>query len=125
MESRVHLLYFNIVPVRVRNGDRELLVNTFLDQRSSATLCDQRLLEALNIPSEDVTFGLTTVGCASQQMKAKKARLTVALAVDGKFIALPNVISASSLSLCRNPRLSLQDLDRWPHVKGVDLITLD
>ena len=33
------LAYFNIVPVRVRHG--EFLVNVFLDQRSSASLCDR------------------------------------------------------------------------------------
>ena len=63
------LVYFNIVPVRVRCDGRELLVNAFLDQGSSANLCDQRLLEVLNVSSEDVSFGLTTVGCATQQMK--------------------------------------------------------
>jgi len=119
------LVYFNIVPVRVRCDVRELLVNAFQDQGSSATLCDQRLLEVLNVPSEDIFFGLTTVGCATQQMKGKKASLSVAPVVDGKFIDLPNVISVKALPMCRNPRLSPQDLDRWPHLRGVDLHTLD
>jgi len=62
-------VYFNIVPVHATYGDRELLVIAFLEQGSSATLCNHRMLEALNVPSEDDTFGLTTVGCMSQQMK--------------------------------------------------------
>jgi len=33
---------------------------------------DQRLLEVLNVPSKDITFGLTTVGCAAQQMKGER-----------------------------------------------------
>ena len=110
------LVHFNIVPVRVRYGDRELMVNTFLDQRSSATSCDQRLLEALNVPSED---GLTTVSCAPQKIKGKKASLAVARVVDGYFIDLPNVISVSVLPMRRNPRVSSQDLNRCPHLNGV------
>jgi len=113
------LVYFNIVPVRVRYGDRELLVNTFLDQCSTATSCDQRLLEALNVPSEDVTFGLTTLSCAPQKIKGKKASLAVARVVDGYFIDLPNVISVSVLPMRRNPRVSSQDLNRCPHLNGV------
>ena len=45
--------------------------------------------------------------------------------VDGKFIELPNVISVNALPMCRNLRLSPQNLDRWPHLKGVDLHALD
>ena len=45
--------------------------------------------------------------------------------VGGKVIDLPNVISVNALPMCINPRLSPQDLDRWPHLKGVDLHTLD
>jgi len=70
MELSSSLVYFNIVPVRVRCDDREILVNAFLDQGSSTTLCDQRLLEVLNVPSKEITFGLTTVG-ATQRMKVK------------------------------------------------------
>jgi len=44
----------------------------------------------------------------------------VAHVVDRKFIDLPIVISVNALPMCRNPRLSPQDLDRWPHLKGVD-----
>jgi len=102
------LVYFNIVPVRVRCDDREILVNAFLDQGSSATLCDQRLLEVLNVPSKEITFGLTTVG-ATQRMKGKRARLSVAPVVEDKFIDLPNVITVNALPMRRNPRLSPQD----------------
>jgi len=66
------LLYFNIVPDRVRSNGRVLLVNAFQDQGSSAALCDQRLLVVLNVLSEDISFGLTTVGCATHQMKGKR-----------------------------------------------------
>jgi len=104
-------VYFNIVPVGVRFDGRELLVSAFLDQGSSATLCDQRLLEVLNVPSEDIFFGLTTVGCATQKMNGKKASLSVAPVADGTFIGLPNITSANALPMCRNPKLSPQDLD--------------
>jgi len=107
-------VYFNIVPVCVRCDDREILVNAFLDQGSSTTLCDQRLLEVLNVPSTEITFGLTTVG-ATQRMKGK--RLSVAPVVEDKFINLPNVITVMALPMRRNARLSPQDLERWPHLK--------
>ena len=71
------------------------------------------------MPSEDITFGLTAVGCATQQMKGKKASLSVAPVIDGKFIDLSNGISVNALPMCRNPRLSPQDLDRWPHLERV------
>ena len=44
--------------------------------------------------------------------------------VEDKFIDLPNVITVNALPMCRNPRLSPQDLERWPHLKGVDLHAL-
>ena len=70
------------------NG-REILVNAFLDQGSSATLCDQRLSEVLNVPSKEITFGLTTVGCAAQQMKGKKATYLWHLLLMANLLSCP------------------------------------
>ena len=48
-ESLSKAVYLCIVPVKVRYQDQEVLIYAFLDQGSTHTFCDKRLVEALNI----------------------------------------------------------------------------
>jgi len=55
------VVFLNIIPVRITCGDKEVVTNAFLDQGSSTSLCDSRLLQQLQFQGEKISFSLTTV----------------------------------------------------------------
>jgi len=50
------VVFLNIVPVRMTCGDNEVEANAFLDQGSSTSLCDSRLLQQLQLQGENFVF---------------------------------------------------------------------
>jgi len=55
------VVFLNIVPIRITCGDEEVVTNAFLDQGSSTSLCDSRLLQQLQFQGGKVSLSLTTV----------------------------------------------------------------
>ena len=51
----------NVVPVHIMAHGKEVKTNAFLDQGSTTTLCDERLVDALGLSGEPVTFSLSTL----------------------------------------------------------------
>jgi len=84
-------VYLNIVPVRVEANGKEFITKAFLDQGSSTTLCDKKLLELLGVPRERVTFALTMVNKTSERQQGFKASLSVAPLHENRYVGLPNV----------------------------------
>ena len=68
--------FFNILPVNVIHGNRKKSIDAFLDQGSSTTLCDQKLLDDLGVEGEHVTIALTTVYKTAQNCESKKVRFS-------------------------------------------------
>jgi len=50
------VVFLNIVPVGITCGDNEVVTNAFLDQGSSTSLCDSRLLQQLQLQGENFVF---------------------------------------------------------------------
>jgi len=50
------VVFLNIVPVRITCGDKQVVTNAFLNQGSSTSLCDSRLLQHLRFQGENVCF---------------------------------------------------------------------
>jgi len=112
-------VYLNIVPVWVEANGKEFITNAFLDQGSSTTLCDEKLLELLGVPRERVTFTLTTVNKTSERQQGFKASLSVAPLHENRYVRLPNVFSVKGLPIVCPPAPSTEALKRWRHLDGV------
>jgi len=50
----------NVVHLRITANGKEVKTNAFLDQNSTTTLCDERLVDALGLHGEPATFALST-----------------------------------------------------------------
>ena len=51
-------VYLNVIPVKVSARNKSILTYAFLDQGSTATLCDERLLDQLDISGEKLSSKL-------------------------------------------------------------------
>ena len=66
-ESSPNQVFLNIVPVRVYSKKSCVEMLAFLDQGSTTTLCDGRLLKNLGISGEKTSYSITTVNQTFEQ----------------------------------------------------------
>ena len=112
----------NIIPVRVTAGKRNIETYAFLDQGSTTTLCDERLLEQLNVHGEDAIYSITTINRTTENHKGKRISLCVsALQNEEDSVNLANVYSVQDLPVTPNKVLSKRDLKMWPHLQDVSI----
>ena len=114
-------VFLNVIPVRVSCGDNSVLTYAFLDQGSTATLCDKRLLDQLKASGDDVNFDITTINGNSTFRQGTKVSLTLSSLVGSETLFLPNVLSVDHVPTSPNPSLSRRDLMSWPHLQDVNL----
>ena len=62
----------NVVHLRVTANGKEVKTNAFLDQNSTTTLCDERLVDALGLHGEPATFALSTLNRVAAKRHGKK-----------------------------------------------------
>ena len=93
----------------------------FLDQGSMTTLCDGRLLESLRISEEKTSYSITTVNQTSEQRNGQKAKLLISAVTSNAIIELINVYCVDKLPIRPNPKLTEDDLTRWPHLQELEL----
>ena len=93
----------------------------FLDQGSTATLCDARLLNQLEVLGERVDFNISTLNGKSTRHRATKVNLTLSSLIGPDTLVLPEVLSVDNLPTNPNPPLSRSDLKAWPHLKNLEL----
>ena len=70
-------VYLNVIPVKVLARNKSILTYAFLDQGSTATLCDERLLDQLDISGEKLDFKITTINGKSTCHRGSKVSLTL------------------------------------------------
>nr|CAB3263162.1 uncharacterized protein LOC104265735 [Phallusia mammillata] len=124
MSTHAESVYLNIVPVKVTaSNGRKLETYAFLDQGSTTTLCDKRLIEQLDVGGRKTTYSLTTVSDRSQRREGLAVDLTVA-SLDGKqSVRLNDVLSVDSLPVSPN-RIPEGSLWRWPHLRNLEFPVL-
>ena len=114
-------IFLNLVPVRVRAGDKVVTTYAFLDQGSTATLCKPRLLQRLEISGENANFSLTTVTQEKKDVHSKKAKLSVSALNESHYFDLPEVFCVEQLPTKCNPCLTETELKRWTHLQGIEI----
>ena len=119
-ESISNQVFLNIVPVHVYSKKSCVDTLAFLDQGSTTTLCDGRLLESLGISGEKTSYSITTVNQTSEQRNGRKANLLILAVASNETIELKNVYCVDKLPIRPNPKLTEDDLTSWPHLYGLE-----
>ena len=112
----------NVILVRVTAGKRSIETCAFLDQGSTTTLCDERLLERLNVHGENAIYSITTINRTSENYKKKRVSLCVsALQNEEDSVQLTNVYPLKDLPVSPNKVLSKRDLKIRLHLQDVSI----
>ena len=113
--------FLNVVPVKVRAGNKTVNTYAFLDQGSTATLCESRLLQRLGISGEKAKYSLTTVNQTEVNLNGKKATLLVSALNDDQYTELTEVFCVEKLPISPNPCLTEKELNSWTHLRGIEI----
>ncbi|XP_030828101.1 uncharacterized protein LOC115919169 [Strongylocentrotus purpuratus] len=114
-----------VVPVKVAGNNKELETWALLDEGSDVSLCDERLVEELGVQGAHKEFQLTTINKAGLRRKGLEVSLTVKNVSDGESIDLPKVWTVDKLPISKSCIPTDEDLNRWPHLRGVHLPRID
>ncbi|XP_023192317.1 uncharacterized protein LOC111609249 isoform X1 [Xiphophorus maculatus] len=114
---------FSIVAVKVKSQKSNKVVQTyaFLDPGSSGTFCTETLAKSLNLKGKRTNILLRTMN----QNKIVNVQVLSGLEVSelktNDFIALPDVLTQSTMPVSTLNIPQQKDIDQWPHLKPVNL----
>ena len=113
----------SIVPVKVnvKGQDKKVLTYAFLDPGSNTSFCTEDLLKKLNAKGERATLSLTTMGKSNETIECSLVNLEVSDIGNQNLIELPMVYSRPSLPVSTSAIGTQEDVNRWPHLKGIDV----
>ena len=116
-----------IVPVKVnaRGQDRKVLTYAFLDSGSNTSFCTDALLRKLDAKGVKTTLSLTTMQTTNEAIECSLVNLEVSDLSDLNVIELPMVYSRPSLPVSTNAIGTQEDVDRWPHLKGITVPNIE
>ena len=116
-----------VVPVKVRAKGSNTLLRTyaFLDGGSNTTFCSDQLLKDLGARGIGTTLTLTTMERENSTKASSLVQLEVFDLDENNFIELPLVFSTPVLPVSSESVPRQEDVDRWPHLKGVRIAEID
>ncbi|KAK3745210.1 hypothetical protein QZH41_004249 [Actinostola sp. cb2023] len=116
-----------IVPVKVKAPGKSRVIETyaFLDNGSNTTFCTEELMQKLGIKGRKTNLSLTTVQSKNAAVECRLLNLEVFDLKQENQIDLPNVYSMHKLPVSSADIATRQDIDRWPHLKGIELTAID
>ena len=98
-------------------GNKSGLTYAFLAQSSTATVCDKRSHNQLEVLSGKVDFNISAVNEKSTRRWATKVSLTLSSLIGPDTLVLLQVASVENLPTNPNPSLSRNYLQALPHLK--------
>ncbi|XP_060567693.1 uncharacterized protein LOC132726393 [Ruditapes philippinarum] len=113
-----------VVPVIVR-GENGIQCHTYalLDDGADKTLCDERLLQKLNVDCKPITFQISTVNSSSSTSYGHEADLTV-MAVNGtgsEEVSLRKVWSVKKLPISAKSAAMHLDYKTFPYLSDIEI----
>ena len=110
-----------VVPLKVRSPDRNKAVATyaFLDTGSTASFCSEELANQLGLSGRETLLALTTIEKEDSKFKSSMVSLEVSDLEDEVLVKLPVVFTRSKLPVSVDNAAAQEDIDRWPHLRGV------
>ena len=121
MTKRSYRTFLNVVQVKVRAGNKTVTTYAFLDQSSTANLCESNILQRLGISKEPAKYSLTTVNQTKVNVDGKKTTLLVSALNDDQYTELTEVFCAETLPISSNPCLTETELNNWTHLRGIEI----
>ena len=112
-----------ILPVCVKAKDGKDAIQTyaFLDSGSNTSFCTETLLQKLNIKGKKTNLSLTTLQGENEPIKCSMISLLVSDLHQENSFEIPMVYSRPSLPVSRETLATQEDVNRWPHLKGVTI----
>ena len=117
----------SIVPVKVKakGQDKKALTYVFLDSRSNTSFCTDALLQKLDAKGVKTTLSLTTMQTTNEAIECSLDNLEVSDLSDHNVIELPMVYSRPSFPVSTNAIGTQEDVNRWPHLKGITVPNIE
>lgn len=115
-----------IVPVVVEGGNGNTCrTYALLDDGADTSLCDERLLIALNVVSRPVTFQISTMSSTGITTHGQEVDLDDQH-VNGKdTVTLQNVCSVKRLPISTQSAAVNADIKNFPYLTGIDVPRID
>ncbi|KAK2910703.1 hypothetical protein Q8A73_008418 [Channa argus] len=108
-----------------KKGNKVITLYAFLDPGSTATFCTDELLDELNLRGKKVSLIVTTMTESKVVTSTMVTELEVGHLNSNTFIELKEVFSQKAIPVSRNNIPRQEDIDKWPHLKGVQVPLID
>ena len=115
-------VYLCIVPVKITRGRKIVKTYAFLDQGSTNSFCDQRLVNSLNLEGDSTQMSIQTLN-GSKNIKVKNVSLTVCGLKENNEFEI-DVCTISDIPVSPNVIPLKTQLEEWPHLKGIKFDTI-
>ena len=117
----------SIVPVKVKvkGSSKKVLTYSFLDSGSNKSFCTEDLLRKLCTKGKKTSLSLTTMQTSYQSIKCSLVNLEVSDLTEQTLIELPIVYSTPSLPVSSDTVGMQEDVNHWPHLKGIKMESLE
>lgn len=116
-----------IVPVKVKAPGSELIVETyaFLDNGSNVSFCSEDLANKLGLSGRPTSLNLTTMDREDSRTASQIVSLQVTDLEEENLVELPCVFTRTKLPVSAKNGARQEDIDRWPHLRGVKIPKID
>ena len=115
-----------VIPVVVKSTSRKVITTyAFLDGGSNATFCSKALMDKLDLQGKKTRFSLTTIEKENSDTECEVVNLEVYDLEENVFFELPTVFSRPVLPVSPSDIPTQEDVDRWPHLQGIDIPHID
>lgn len=109
----------------MKYGQDVVQTYAFLDSGSNTSFCTERLLQKLNSKGLKTELTLTTLQGKDAPVECSMTSLLVSDLSQENNIEIPMVYSRPSLQINIDAIAKQEDVDRWPHLKGIPISHID
>lgn len=109
----------------MKGQDNKVLTYAFLDSGSNTSFCTDALLRKLDAKGVKTTLSLTTMQTTNEAIECSLVNLEVSDLSDHNLTELPMVYSRPSLSVSTNAIGTQEDVNCWPHLKGITVPNIE
>ena len=116
-------IYLCVVPVTVTYGRKSVNTYAFLDQGSTRSFCDLKLVELLGASESTDEVILQTLN-GSKRYQGLVLSFSVASLGETQQFSLCNVLSIPNIPVSPNPVPVKEDLRQFAHLRGIEFLQL-
>ena len=113
------------VKVRRRGSEKAITIYAFLDNGSSSTFCTEALMRQLDINGPNTKISLTTLEKKDSLVDSFLVHDLEVTNLDENYIVKLPILYRREIPVSKDDILSQEDVDRWPHLDGVYLPTVN